>query len=205
MEQPDRPEAGRQLTRTAVCMSLARRRLLRTTVLGAFALSASAAFVLVEHLSETGPDISDAPPEPPRPRPLPSFSLPGLGRNSGFDTASIHEAGQPILLNIFASWCVPCAAEIPVLLRLQQHRLPIWGIAFKDRADATQAFLDRFGNPYTRVAEDRDGAAAASIGLSGVPENLLVDRHGVVQWRFAAGLTDAIAAETVLPRWRALL
>ncbi len=80
-----------------------------------------------------------------------------------------------MLLNFFASWCLPCVQEAPVLMALKQRGLPIWGVAYKDKPEPAAAFLQQNGNPYQRVAVDQPGRAAIDFGLYGVPETYLVD------------------------------
>jgi len=129
-------------------------------------------------------------------RPLPEFSLPG------FSSADVRAAGRPVLINFFASWCVPCVAEAPMLLRLRQRDTAIWGIAYKDKPDASAAFLQRTGDPYARVARDEPGRVAIDFGVYGVPESYLVDRSGIVRWRWAGPLAEDVVAGQLEPLLR---
>ena len=131
-------------------------------------------------------------------KPAPEFSLPALGPGDGIARADLS-AGHPLLVNFFASWCVPCRIEHPELMRLSQAGLPIWGIAYKDKAEAASAFLDRLGNPFARVANDQPGRAAIEWGVTGVPESFLIDGAGVVRWRYPGPLTPEIVAERLQP------
>ncbi len=126
-------------------------------------------------------------------RPLPEFVLPG------FSSADIRAAGQPVLVNFFASWCVPCIAEAPVLMQLRRRDTAIWGIAYKDKPEATTAFLARNGNPYARMAVDAPGRVAIDFGVYGVPESYLVDRDGIVRWRWAGPLSEELVAGQLDP------
>lgn len=178
-----------------------RRRLLRTVALGAFALSGSAAWVLLDQPPAPEPE---PPPTFDQVRPLPSLHLPGFDGAPDLTNQSIAQAGGPVLLNVFASWCAPCVAELPVLMKLRQRGVPIWGIAYQDKPADIRTFLDRFANPYARIALDERGSAGAAIGLTGVPETLIVDAAGVVRWRFPGNLTDEAVAGSLLPKWRGL-
>ena len=124
--------------------------------------------------------------------PMPPFSLPDQAPGQGFDDAAIRAAGRPILVNFFASWCQPCLVEHPNLMALKRDGLDIWGIAYKDTSDRARALLARDGNPYARIARDEPGRVAIDWGVTGVPENFLVGRDGVVRWRFAGPLTPSI-------------
>jgi cytochrome c biogenesis protein CcmG/thiol:disulfide interchange protein DsbE len=123
-------------------------------------------------------------------RSLPSFNLPGQPPSAGFSDADIRAVGRPVLINFFASWCVPCVIEAPQLAGLQQRGVQVWGIAYKDRVNDTARFLARNGDPYVRTARDEPGRVAIDFGLYGVPETYLVDKTGTVRWRCAGPLTD---------------
>lgn len=138
-------------------------------------------------------------------KPCPDFTLPGLGSFSGFSGADLRRAAAsgPVLVNFYASWCVPCASEADVLGALSASGLPVWGIAYKDTAEATGKFLDRFGNPYKRIADDHAGRVAIDWGVYGVPESFLIDRQGVIRWHLAGPLTDDTVHEELEPALRA--
>ncbi len=129
---------------------------------------------------------------------LPSFSLPGQPPSAGFSNTDVTAGPLPALVNFFASWCIPCVEEMNELMHLKAQGVTIWGIAYKDKIDATAAFLMRRGNPYHRVARDADGRTAINFGLYGVPETYLVDRTGIVRLRYAGALT----ASAILPELR---
>ncbi len=128
-------------------------------------------------------------------KPLPALVLTPL--DGGAPTAVRSALKGPVLINVFASWCGPCAEEAPALAALNAEGAPIIGIATKDTPAATAAFLARFGNPYRRILLDRDGRAAIDLGATGVPETLAVDRAGVIRGKWALPLTPE-AAETLL-------
>lgn len=111
-------------------------------------------------------------------KPLPQLALPGLlpGR-AGVTTASL-KTGKPRLLNVFASWCIPCIAEAPQLMRLKQMGVTIDAIAVRDTPDAMRAFLARNGDPYGAIGDDKQSAAQLALGSSGVPETFVIDARG---------------------------
>lgn len=113
-------------------------------------------------------------------KPLPEFDLPpALSGGEGLRTADF-KTGKPKLLNIFASWCVPCMAEAPYLEQLAKAGVEIDGIAIRDRAADVAAFLDRNGNPYSRIGTDDVSKVQIEIGSSGVPETFLIDGNGTI-------------------------
>jgi cytochrome c biogenesis protein CcmG, thiol:disulfide interchange protein DsbE len=114
-------------------------------------------------------------------KPLPPFALPsGAPGRAGLSTAEFQK-GQPRLLNVFASWCVPCAAESPQLQQLAQAGVPIDAIAIRDRPEDVAGFLQKYGDPYRDIGSDVDSAVQIGIGSSGVPETFVVDGHGIIR------------------------
>ena len=91
--------------------------------------------------------------------------------------------GQPHLLNIFASWCVPCIAEVKVLQQLKARGVAIDGIAIRDTPEDVAAFLARNGDPYERIGDDPQSATQISLGSSGVPESFIIDGQGIVRYQ----------------------
>ncbi|MFL6755469.1 MAG: redoxin family protein [Sphingomicrobium sp.] len=100
-------------------------------------------------------------------------------------TVSSHElaAGKPRLLNIFASWCIPCISEVKVLQQLKGAGVAIDGIAIRDRQDDIAAFLARNGDPYQRIGSDPQSQLQIALGSSGVPESFIVDGRGIVRYQ----------------------
>ncbi|MDQ3078676.1 MAG: DsbE family thiol:disulfide interchange protein [Pseudomonadota bacterium] len=112
---------------------------------------------------------------------LPSFALPpALPGKPGLTSADLAK-GSPRLVNIFASWCVPCAAEAPVLLDLKRRGVPIDAIAIRDRPEDVAAFLARHGDPFERIGGDDRSQVQIALGSSGVPESFVVDGRGVIR------------------------
>jgi len=114
---------------------------------------------------------------------LPDFTLPpgatGRPALSRRDLAS----GQPYLLNIFASWCLPCAAESPQLMLLAQRGARIAGVAIRDARPDVDGFLQRYGDPYERIGLDARSSIQFAIGSSGVPETFVIDGKGVIRYQ----------------------
>ena len=114
-------------------------------------------------------------------KPLPGFDLrPAIPERPGLKTADFAD-GKPRLLNVFASWCIPCIAEAPQLDALARAGVEIEGVAIRDRQEDVQRFLARNGNPYTRIGADDLSAVQVAIGSSGVPETFVIDGRGVIR------------------------
>ena len=124
--------------------------------------------------------------------PLEGLGLPGL------DPAAF--AGQVTLVNVFASWCVPCRDEHPLLLRLREDkRIRLVGLNYKDRPDNARRFLSDLGNPYAAVGSDESGRAGIDWGVYGVPETFVVGRDGRILFKQVGPLTEATLAGSFLP------
>jgi len=113
--------------------------------------------------------------------------------------------GQTVFINFFASWCVPCHAEHPLLEKLRtQTTRPIIGIGHYDRPADTQKMLAALGNPYTLVLEDKMGRGGKSWGLNGVPESFILDAQGLIVWNHRGPLTEKIMQDEILPLLRTI-
>jgi cytochrome c biogenesis protein CcmG, thiol:disulfide interchange protein DsbE len=179
-------------------MTPIQRRVVLLVPLGFAAVGGAAFWALLERMREGSYDPHGVP-SMLIGKPLPGFSLPGQAPGQGFSSADITVGGRPALINFFASWCIPCVQEAPVLMALRQQGMPIWGIAYKDKPDATAEFLHRNGDPYTRIARDEPGRVAIDFGLYGVPETYLIDKAGIVRWRWAGGLSEDIVRQSLSP------
>ena len=173
--------------------TLDRRRLLLLAPLAVAVVGGGAFALMLERMAEEkfDPHAVDAPIVG---KPVPEFSLPGLGTERGFSSfdlrAEAHNA--PVLLNFFASWCIPCASEADILGDLAKT-VAVWGITYEDKPDAAAAFLERYGNPYRRLATDRSGRTAIDFGVYGVPESFLVGADGSIRWHLAGPLDEKSA------------
>jgi cytochrome c biogenesis protein CcmG/thiol:disulfide interchange protein DsbE len=99
-------------------------------------------------------------------------------------------AGAVTVLNVWASWCIPCHDEAPLLMRLaEDKRIRVVGMNQKDEADNARRFLGRYGNPYAAVGADQNGRAAIEWGVYGVPENFIIGRDGKIAFKLVGPLT----------------
>lgn len=133
-------------------------------------------------------------------RALPAFNLPAGASDRPPLSARQLADGRPRLVNIFASWCVPCIAEAPQLMALRQAGARIDGIAIRDARADVDAFLRRNGNPYDRIGLDARSEVQMALGSSGVPETFVIDGRG----RIAHQHVGEIRADDV-PRLLAML
>jgi len=131
--------------------------------------------------------------------PAPAFSLPPVdgAATAGFSTADLR--GRPAIVNVFASWCVPCLAEHPLISELAAEGYRIFGLNHKDAPDAAAGWLARHGNPYTAVGADIDGRASIEWGVTGVPETFIVDADGIVRYKYAGPLTADLVRRQLRP------
>ena len=184
-------------------MTPIQRRILLLAPLGIAAVGGAAFWALLQRMREGTYDPHGVP-SMLIGKSLPHFSLPGQPPSQGFSSADVIAAGRPVLINFFASWCIPCVQEAPVLMALKRRGMSIWGIAYKDKPDATTEFLQQNGDPYTRIARDEPGGVAIDFGVYGVPETYLVDKSGTVRWRWAGGMSDDVVQQSLAPLLRNL-
>ncbi len=130
-------------------------------------------------------------------KPMPVFDLPPAAADRpGLSSASLSD-GQPRLVNVFASWCVPCRIEAPQLEELRARGVVIEGIAIRDRPEDLARFLAEFGNPYRSIGADQRSQVQIALGSSGVPESFLVDGNGIVREQIQGVITAAMVPEIV--------
>ena len=131
---------------------------------------------------------------------VPTFSLPPLDGLAAPGLASADlRAGHVTVVNVFASWCVPCRQEAAHLMALKAAGVPIVGIAYKDDPENARRFLGENGNPFARVGADRSGRAAIDWGVYGVPETYVVTGDGTIAYKFVGPLSAADVKDTLLP------
>lgn len=135
----------------------------------------------------------------PTAKAVPHFTLePLAGLERGLATSDLH--GRVQVVNFFASWCPPCLAEHPLLMRLAESwPQSIHGINFRDQADQALAWLERHGNPYWRIGYDPDLQVAIEWGVIGVPETFVIDSQGRIRHRIFGPLTEQTIEQLVLP------
>ena len=122
-------------------------------------------------------------------RAVPNFDLASaVPTKPGLKSADLA-GGGPRLVNIFGSWCVPCAAEAPVLNDLKRRGVMIDAIAIRDTPDAITAFLSRYGDPYERIGTDPRSNVQIDLGSSGVPETFVIDGRGVIRRQYIGPLS----------------
>jgi cytochrome c biogenesis protein CcmG/thiol:disulfide interchange protein DsbE len=131
-------------------------------------------------------------------QPAPEFDLAGLGDPRPLALQALK--GHAFVINFFASWCVPCRIEHPLLMRLaEQDHLLLYGIAYKDKPEDSSRLLATFGDPYRQIGVDRDGRVCLDFGVYGVPETYVVDSTGRIRRRFVGPLTADTVDKELLP------
>jgi cytochrome c biogenesis protein CcmG/thiol:disulfide interchange protein DsbE len=129
---------------------------------------------------------------------VPDFSLPPLlDGKPGLASADLNS--KPVLVNLFASWCVPCREEHALLMHLARDGVAIYGIDYKDAPANAKAWLGELGDPYQRLAMDADGKVAIDWGVYGVPETFVVDGNGTIRFKQVGPLTIDAIDKTILP------
>lgn len=132
-------------------------------------------------------------------KPAPSFQLTQL-HDAAKTIAPQDMVGQVWMLNVWASWCVSCRQEHPVLMDLaKQGVVPILGLNYKDTREAGSGWLRQFGNPYQVSAFDSDGRVGIDYGVYGVPETFLIDKRGVIRLKHIGPVTQQAIIEKFLP------
>ena len=132
-------------------------------------------------------------------KPAPAFDLPQLHAPEQRLTSDTLR-GRPVLLNVWASWCVECRHEHALLMQLAtEHQVSIYGLNYKDpRADALR-WLEEWGNPYVLTGADQDGRVGIDYGVYGVPETFVIDATGVIRYKHIGALTEHAVKEKILP------
>ncbi len=131
-------------------------------------------------------------------KPVPIFDLTPV-RSGEARLVSRQLRGEPRLLNAFASWCVACRAEHPVLLALKAQGVAIDGLDWKDAPAAGAAYLDKDGDPYARVGSDPTGRAGIDLGVAAVPETFVVDGAGVIRYKHVGPISPEDWNNTLQP------
>jgi cytochrome c biogenesis protein CcmG, thiol:disulfide interchange protein DsbE len=138
-------------------------------------------------------------------REAPAFELPPLpgraaGEGGALSRADLGGGKGPTLVNVFASWCVPCRIEHPVIARLaEEHGVTVHGLNYKDRPEAALAWLKEVGDPYAKVGSDRNGRVGIEWGVYGVPETFVIDKEGRVAYKHVGPLQPRDLERTILP------
>jgi cytochrome c biogenesis protein CcmG/thiol:disulfide interchange protein DsbE len=133
-------------------------------------------------------------------KPAPTVSLPALDAQTKGFTSTDLKSGHVTVVNIFASWCIPCHSEGPGLQEIaRQPGVTLYGIVYKDTPDKARAFLGDVGNPFARIDIDTDGRAGIDWGITGVPETFVIDGRGIVRLRYAGPAIGDALTGIILP------
>jgi cytochrome c biogenesis protein CcmG/thiol:disulfide interchange protein DsbE len=137
-------------------------------------------------------------------KPAPAFSLPKL-HDPQHALANADMRGQVWLLNVWASWCVSCRVEHPLLVDLAKANVvPVIGLIYKDKRDEGLAWLSERGDPYKASIVDADGRVGIDFGVYGVPETFVIDKAGVIRYKQIGPITAEALNEKILPLVREL-
>tara|TARA_B100001013_G_scaffold343101_1_gene270193 strand:- start:512 stop:1030 length:519 start_codon:yes stop_codon:yes gene_type:complete len=132
-------------------------------------------------------------------QPFPEIDLVVFNKNTKLTSKNFRN--EIILVNFFASWCIPCIAEHNFLLDLQkQKKIKIYGINYKDNPINLKKWLEKLGNPYSLIGIDDSGFAGIEWGLSGVPESFLIDKTGIIRYKVAGPIIDEKQMEILIAK-----
>lgn len=137
-------------------------------------------------------------------KPAPAFSLPTLDQpDTMFSPQQLR--GQVWLLNVWASWCVACREEHPLLVEMSRRgTVPVYGLNYKDKRPDALGWLQQFGNPYVASLSDSEGLVGIDYGVYGVPETFVIDQAGVIRHKVIGPITPELLQGTVMPMVDAL-
>lgn len=136
-------------------------------------------------------------------RPAPAFELPELLDAEGrFQHGALR--GEASLLNVWASWCVSCRAEHPVLMELARSGVPIYALNYKDTRREAIAYLRQGGNPYRAIGFDEAGQVGIDWGVYGTPETFVIGPDGVIRYKHVGPLSQRVLTEKILPLMKSL-
>ncbi len=165
------------------------------------------AFAVLIVLLMVGLTISDQKELLPSPlinKPVPAFDLPVLG-NPEQRLSNDSMLGKPYVVNFWASWCVTCRVEHPVVTALaKSKKLTVLGMNFRDERDDAMAWLDQYGDPYDIILRDADGRISIDFGVYAAPETFLVDTNGIIVFKQTGALTPEIVQNEILTRVAAM-
>ena len=198
-------------------MPLTRRHLLAALpALGAAGLGLG--FIRMLHGLDRGQFDPRAINTPLTGQPVPDFpALSSLPGQAGLTREDFRTMTQPVLLSVWASWCLPCVEEIPFISQLaaslaapregRDAPLALWGLCYRDQPASASRWLERAGQPFTRLGLDQDGQAAIEWGVTGVPEAFLImpdpQVGGRIVWHGTGALTEAVYQTRVVPHLEA--
>ncbi len=132
-------------------------------------------------------------------KPAPNFALPILGKEPNSFTPE-QMKGQVWVLNVWASWCVACREEHPLLVDfVKTQTTPLIGLDYKDKPEAAKAWLKQFGDPYQLSISDLNGQVGIDYGVYGVPETFVIDRSGIIRYKHIGPLTKEAIEQKMIP------
>ena len=133
-------------------------------------------------------------------KPAPDIALPALDAQSPSFARDELGQGRPIIVNFWASWCVPCRLEHSTLERLAQRQgITLYGVDYKDKPENARAFLSELGNPFGKINQDTEGRVSIDWGVTGVPETFVIDSKGVIRVHYAGPLSEGVVERLILP------
>ena len=130
---------------------------------------------------------------------LPTFKAKNFNSSSYLNSEKIFEEDTFYIVNIWASWCVPCRTEHPLLMKLSKNKsVKLIGINYKDNFNNAKKFIDEFGNPYSQIIIDNDGTLSVEFGAYGVPETFIIDKNKKIIRKFIGPINKEIVEEIKL-------
>ncbi len=131
--------------------------------------------------------------------PIPTFELPPIpGRGLGLSSGDLK--GKVSVVNVWASWCVECRKEHPLLMTLQERaKVPLHGISYKDKSADAVRWLASLGDPYNRIGADLDGRVSIDWGVYGIPETFVIDKRGRIAHKVIGAVNEQLLTETIFP------
>ncbi|BAN49693.1 DsbE family thiol:disulfide interchange protein [Metapseudomonas resinovorans] len=135
-------------------------------------------------------------------KPFPAFSLPNVTGDRTLTEADLK--GKPALVNVWGTWCISCRVEHPVLNKLAQMGVTIYGVNYKDDNAAALKWLKEFHNPYQLDIRDEAGSLGLDLGVYGAPETFLIDKDGIIRHKFVGVIDEVVWREQLAPLYQAL-
>jgi len=132
-------------------------------------------------------------------RAFPQFKMPSLKTTNMIITNKIFN-GHVSLFNVFATWCISCQVEHPVLMDIANSKdVIIYGLNYKDNRRAVKHWLHRYGNPYSKIVFDSQGQLGINLGVYGTPETYVVDKHGIIRYKYIGPINQTVWHTILLP------
>lgn len=136
-------------------------------------------------------------------KPLPAFNLPNLEQPQ--QQVSQVDFKGPALINVWATWCPTCKAEHQMLNNLAKAGVTIYGVNYKDDAEAARKWLKDYLNPYQLTLVDAEGSLGLNLGVYGAPETFLIDAQGIIRHKYVGAIDERVWRQELAPRYQALL